>query len=221
VAWSIFTQGGGAEVAVGWAEQLLSEIGAPASAGNVQFIYDWEVSEGGGGAYNPLNQGPVPGQPALTTTGSQFGGGAADFASWAAGLTGAADYLAMPAYAGVKSGLLANDPTAARSALIASPWAASHYGNGADFSDAAVPGGKAVLPASGVSTPATTASILDPLSGITSGITDLGTTIRNFAITAPIVLAGAAMVVLGIVHATGGGKRIAAAAPVAAEAAAL
>ena len=152
MAWSIFTQGGGKDVAVGWAEQLLRLIGAPVTTGNKQFVYDWEVSEGGGGIYNPLNQGPVPGHPNLTTSGSQFGGGAANFASWAAGLQGAADYLAMPAFKPIRTELRANNPVGARSELIASPWAASHYGGGADFSNAPLPGGKAVLPAVGVGT---------------------------------------------------------------------
>jgi hypothetical protein len=159
MAWSIFTQGGGKDVAVGWAEQLLRLIGAPVTPGNKQFVYDWEVSEGGGGIYNPLNQGPVPGQPQLTTSGSQYGGGAANFASWAAGLKGAADYLAMPDFRAIRTNLRANNPVAARSALIASPWAASHYGGGADFSNAPLPGGKPVLPAVGVGSGGTTATL--------------------------------------------------------------
>src|SRR5581483_2280122 len=128
MAWSIFKQGGGKGAAVTWANDLLDAIGAPKSAGNVKVIYDWEVSEGGGGRYNPLNQGPVPGHPELTTTGSQYGGGAADYASPAAGIQGAADYLNMPAYAGVLAGLRAGDYSAAQQALIASPWAGGHYG---------------------------------------------------------------------------------------------
>src|SRR5271166_362077 len=95
MAWSIFTDGGGSGAAVTWAQDLLTAIGAPLSAGNVQFVYDWEESEGGGGKYNPLNQGDVSGQPNLTSTGSQYGGGAADFVSWQAGITGAAAYLNM------------------------------------------------------------------------------------------------------------------------------
>jgi hypothetical protein len=150
MAWSIFTQGGGKDVAVGWAEQLLRLIGAPVTTGNKQFIYDWELSEGGGGIYNPLNQGPVPGHPNLTTSGSQYGGGAANFASWAAGLQGAADYLAMPAFKPIRTELRANNPVGARAELIASPWAKSHYDGGTDFSNAPLPGGKAVLPAVGV-----------------------------------------------------------------------
>ena len=141
-----FTDGGGPEVAVGWAQQLLGLIGAPKTPGNIEFIYQWERAEGGGGKYNPLNQGPVPGQPNLTTTGQQYGGGAADFASWQAGLLGARDYLNMPAYAGIRNALLANKPAQARTALWQSPWASSHYGYGSRWPGGPVPGGNAVLP---------------------------------------------------------------------------
>jgi hypothetical protein len=167
MAWSIFTQGGGAQVAVGWAHQLLKLIGAPDTPGNVEFIYQWEKAEGGGGKYNPLNQGPVAGKPNLTTTGSQYGGGAADFASWDAGLQGAATYLSYSQYAGVLNGLKNNNPVAARQALWASPWAASHYGYGKNWPNVAVPGGTPILPGTGVGssdtgtagTPATTVGL--------------------------------------------------------------
>lgn len=149
--WSIFSkgQGGGPGAALTWAEDLLRRIGAPETAGNKQFVYDWEVSEGGGGAYNPLNQGPVPGDPRLTTSGSQYGGGAADYASWTDGLTGAADYLNMSSYQPVAADLQANDPAAARTALWDSPWAASHYGYGSAWSSEPVPGRAQALPAGG------------------------------------------------------------------------
>jgi hypothetical protein len=147
MAWSIFTDGGGDAVAVGWAKQLLQSIGAPVSAGNVQFIYDWEKSEGGGGKYNPLNQGPVPNHPELTTTGSQYGGGAADYASWQAGLQGASDYLNMPNYTKVLAALKSGDSAGARNALWASPWAESHYGYGTNWFGGPIPGGTNALPA--------------------------------------------------------------------------
>ncbi len=147
MAWSIFKQGGGPLVAKGWAEQFLTKLGAPVTPGNVQFVYQWELAEGGGGKFNPLNQGPVKGHPELTTTGSQFGGGAADFASWEAGLQGAYDYLHYGHYKGVLAGLMNNDPVSARNALIASPWAASHYDYGRHWPvNATAPGGAAVLP---------------------------------------------------------------------------
>src|SRR6266567_2752560 len=74
--WSIFQQGGGPGAAATWSEEALRRIGAPANTPNKQLIYDWEVSEGGGGAYNPLNEGPDPGKPWLSG-GSHYGGGSA------------------------------------------------------------------------------------------------------------------------------------------------
>lgn len=205
MAWSIFTQGGGSGAALTWAQNLLKRIGAPQSPGNQQFVYDWEVSEGGGGKFNPLNQGPVPGGPGLTTTGSQYGGGAADFKSWSAGLTGAADYLQMPAYAGVLDGLRNNDPAAARSALIASPWASSHYGYGSSFSNAAVPGKASALapgggPAGSGSGSGATSS--NPLGALVN----LPSTLSHIAIVGPVVILGGALVVVGAMKATGTGR---------------
>ena len=140
MAWSIFTDGGGGGAAVTWARDLLSQLGVPVSGVNVQFIYDWELAEGGGGRYNPLNQGPVPWNSTLTSTGSQYGGGAADYVSWAAGLQGAADYLHMSSYAGILAGLGQSDYWVTVSALVASPWAASHYGYGANWPNQPAPG---------------------------------------------------------------------------------
>lgn len=145
MAWSIFSDGGGDGAALTWAKDLLSADGVPDTPATEQFIYDWEKSEGGGGKFNPLNQGPVPGHPELTTTGSQYGGGAADFASWQSGITGAVDYLNMPNYTAVQAALKRGDAAGARAALIASPWAASHYGNGASFSNASIPGQASAL----------------------------------------------------------------------------
>lgn len=138
--WSIFSQGGGEGAAVTWAKDLLAADNAPDTPSTEQFIYDWEKSEGGGGKYNPLNQGPVPGHPELTTTGSQYGGGAADYASYQAGIQGAVDYLNMPNYTAVQAALKAGDATQAKAALIQSPWAASHYGYGSSFSNTPLPG---------------------------------------------------------------------------------
>jgi hypothetical protein len=204
--WSIFQNGPGA--AATWADDLLRKIGAPLTPGNEQVIYDWEVSEGGGGAYNPLNQGPVPGHPELTTTGQQYGGGAADFAGWAAGLQGAADYLSMASYLPIREALVSNDPAAARSAIIDSPWAASHYGGGRGFSNAPLPGRKSALPGLG--------SIdLNPVHWITGGVSSgvsgavgkFVKDIESLSIVVPIVIAAAGLGVLGLYLMTKGPRR--------------
>jgi hypothetical protein len=223
VAWSIFntSQGGGDSVAARWAVELLKKIGAPLSAGNEQFVYDWEVSEGGGGKYNPLNQGPVPGDPALTSTGPQYGGGAADFVSWEAGLEGAADYLSFSNFQQIKADLVAGHPAEARAALIASPWAGSHYGGGSAFSDSPFPGRVAsVLPGTsgGSSLGSSLLHVLVPAtdlpgvasdigSAATSGLTENAssylTEAGHLAIIVPVVLAGLALLVWGVIKTTG------------------
>lgn len=38
-----------------WAEQILSDLGAPQTAADIQSLMDWFAREGGGGANNPLN----------------------------------------------------------------------------------------------------------------------------------------------------------------------
>jgi hypothetical protein len=145
MAWSIFSDGGGAGAAYTWALRLLQALNAPVNTSNLTFIYQWEQSEGGGGEYNPLNQGDVPGDSSLTSTGSQYGGGAANYVSWEAGIQGAVDYLHMSNYKSVLSALMAGNGTAAASALWASPWASSHYGYGSNWSNDALPTQQAPL----------------------------------------------------------------------------
>lgn len=139
MSWSIFSDGGGDGAALTWAQQFLEALGVPLSQSNITFVYQWEQSEGGGGTYNPLNQGVVPGNSSLTDSGNQYGGGAANYVSWEAGITGAVDYLHMSNYAGVYAALKAGNGQQAMQALWASPWAASHYGYGSNWSSASPP----------------------------------------------------------------------------------
>lgn len=170
MAWSIFSDGGGDGAALTWARQFLQSLGVPETASNVEFVFQWEKSEGGGGAYNPLNQGPVPGNSSLTSTGQQYGGGAADYVSWQAGIQGAVDYLHMSNYTAVLAALKAGDGNAAKQALWNSPWAASHYGYGSAWSSAATPTqGDALL---GVSLAATQGQLTpyQPTTNVTATI---------------------------------------------------
>lgn len=206
MAWSIFKEGGGKGVAVTWAGDLLSAIGAPDTPSNRQVIYDWEVSEGAGGKYNPLNQGPVPGHSELTSTGSQYGGGAADYVSWQAGIQGAADYLNMSNFKSIKNALVSGNSSAARNAIISSPWAASHYGHGSSFSTEALPGNAQALP--GVSQVDVTngSQIADSigssfLNGLLKG---LGLPdIKDMAERAGLILMGTVLIIFGLIKLTG------------------
>lgn len=170
MAWSIFSDGGGDGAALTWARQFLQALGVPVTASNVTFVYQWEKSEGGGGKYNPLNQGPVPGNSSLTSTGQQYGGGAADFVSWAAGIQGAVDYLHMSNYTQVFNALKAGDGYAAMKALWASPWASSHYGYGSGWSSATPPSGGTALTGGSIGSIAETLSPYDPTTNTTATI---------------------------------------------------
>jgi hypothetical protein len=199
-AWSIFTQGGGQGAALTWAIDLLKGIKAPLTPGNEQFVYDWEVSEGGGGAYNPLNIGTVTGDPSLTTSGDQFGGGSANYAGWSQGLTGTEDYLGYPNFKAIADDLRANDPTQARADLIASPWASSHYDNGSGFSDAPAPGTAAALPPVGSTS---SSSSKNSQGGITGVLSSIETDFKTYAVVIPAVIMGGALAVWGAVKMTG------------------
>ncbi len=149
MSWSIFSDGGGDGAALTWAQQLLEALGVPLSQSNITFVYQWEKSEGSGGVYNPLNQGTVPGNSSLTNSGNQDGGGAANYISWEAGIQGAVDFLHMSNYTGVLAALKAGNGQQAQQALIASPWASSHYGYGSGWSSATPPSTGTTLDSSG------------------------------------------------------------------------
>lgn len=134
--WSIFT-GPAKGAPVIYAEAVLHDAGAPITGPNVQFVYDWEKSEGGGGADNPLNVGPVKGYGA--TSGSQYGGGAANYASLTDSAKAVAYELHQPAYASILAGLKRSTYRAASQGLFNSPWAASHYGYGRSWATTPVP----------------------------------------------------------------------------------
>jgi hypothetical protein len=196
--WSIFTDGGGPGAAATWAVDLLKKIGAPITKGNEQFVFDWETSEGGGGKYNPLNQGPDIANPSLTSTGPQYGGGAADYVSWSAGLQGAADYLSYANFSAIRDALRANQPEQARADLIASPWAASHYGG--HLSEAALPGQASALAPQG-GDPSSSSSSSSPTS-VVGAVTGLGADLKTYAIVTPLVVAGGALIVWGFARMT-------------------
>ncbi len=137
MAWSIFQQPSGDIKAEGFAAALLQSLGVKnASNQQVQFVYDWELAEGGGGRNNPLNVGPIKG---LALTGSQYGGGAADYGSLHTGMLATVDYLHMPNYRALTRDLIGNNIQAAETDLFKSPWAHSHYGYGKDFPNTKLP----------------------------------------------------------------------------------
>jgi LysM repeat protein len=139
VPWSIFNQPGGQAQAVGFARALLRALGAPTTPGKLQVIYDWQVSEGSGGWYNPLNGGDFGG---LAVSGQQYGGGANNYPDLSTNVRAMAGILLNDpqyGYGAIVSALRGGSSSAARAAILDSEWAASHYGYGASFSDAPLP----------------------------------------------------------------------------------
>jgi hypothetical protein len=112
----------------GWAKALLAADSLPVTSCNFSAVTAWERAEGGGfgnqAAYNPLNVNPGagagwPGYPAT---------GAWAFPDAASGLRYTVATLNNGSYGGILSALRAgNSAQAVCDAIMASPWAASHY----------------------------------------------------------------------------------------------
>lgn len=113
-----------------FATAVLQGLGAPASASNLQFFYAWMAAEGGhtnGALYNPLN-----------TTQEGYGGSNAvgnvkAYPNMQAGVQATIQTLQNGYYTNVVDALKSGNGAGARNAVIASPWAASHYGGGKGF----------------------------------------------------------------------------------------
>lgn len=112
----------------GFAEALLNGIGiSKPSAGDIEFVEAWEAKEGGNwvntAKYNPLNTSLA--EPGATAY--KPGAAVKSYTSWAQGVKASISTLLEPQYAGVVSGLKANNQPATLAALQESPWDAGHY----------------------------------------------------------------------------------------------
>jgi hypothetical protein len=112
----------------GWASALLAADSLPQTSCNLSAVREWEVREGGGfgnqAAYNPLNINPGPGAgwPGSNATGAWAFPDATD------GLRYTVQTLNNGYYPGILGALRAgNSAQAVCDAIMASPWAASHY----------------------------------------------------------------------------------------------
>lgn len=112
----------------GWAKALLAADSLPVTACNFAAVTEWERREGGGfgnqAAYNPLNVNPGPGAgwPGHAAIGAWA------FPDAATGLRYTVATLNNGYYNGVLAALRAGDNAqAVCNAIMASPWAASHY----------------------------------------------------------------------------------------------
>jgi hypothetical protein len=112
----------------GWAKALLAADSLPVTTCNFAAVTEWERREGGGfgnqAAYNPLNVNPGPGagwpgSPAI---------GAWAFPDAATGLRYTVATLNLGYYDSIRAALRAGDSAqAVCNAIMASPWAGSHY----------------------------------------------------------------------------------------------
>lgn len=117
-----------------WAVDFLKALGNTQPSGDtVAFVVEWTLAEdSSGGAFarnNPLNttQGGFEETQVINSDGVR------GYSTREAGLSAALHTITNGLYNDVVAALLVNDPDAARRALWASPWAASHYGYGASW----------------------------------------------------------------------------------------
>jgi CubicO group peptidase (beta-lactamase class C family) len=115
----------------GWARAFLAAIPEPVTHCNVHAVVAWEHAEGGGfgnqAENNPLNVNPGPGAgwPGYSATGAWA------FPDPQTGLDYTVQTVRLGYYDGIRAALAAgNDPQGVCDAIMASPWAGSHY-NGA------------------------------------------------------------------------------------------
>ena len=117
-----------------WAKLVLTYAGLPTSDSNVAVFTRWMRQENGTDDWwnrnNPLNNG----------WGSGGGAGLGSYASLDIAAQNAAKALhGNPSYGAIVAGFAASAPTAQiEQAIWASPWASSHYANGAHWSQAPV-----------------------------------------------------------------------------------
>lgn len=210
--WSIFTTGGGTKAAVAYAGEVVKSAHLPQTPSNVQFVYDWEKSEGGGGVNNPLNVGTVTG---LASSGSQYGGGANNYPSISAEIKAVTKELNTPQYAGIKAGLARSTYHAASSALWQSPWATSHYGYGKNWSTAPLPHTATLTsqwwqflsPGADIATGASGGALAPKGQGVMTGI--LGGffgDVEKYVIRGILVIFGAILIIVGLRALTDQGK---------------
>ncbi len=105
---------------------ILHAIGAPVTGANLQVMEAWARSEGSRSAFNPWNTTQrAPGYK-VDSNGSTI------FADAASSVTAHTKQL-RSLYPAVIAGFVASNPERTIAAIVASPWASSHYGGAADY----------------------------------------------------------------------------------------
>jgi len=122
---------GGLNTPRGFAKALLKSDGLPVTGANMCAVTTWEAHEGGGfgnqASFNPLNTNPGPGAgwPGHNAIGAWA------FPDAQTGLKYTVATLNNGSYGGIIAALRnGHDGQGVLNAIMASPWAASHYGGG-------------------------------------------------------------------------------------------
>lgn len=117
-----------------WAALVLADAGLPVTQNNVTVILQWMDSENSPQHWwlrnNPLNNG----------LGSGGGGGFGSYVNLRTAASYVAKQLDRSLFGGISAALSADSaPSVTEQAIIASPWASSHYGYGSRFHAVDVP----------------------------------------------------------------------------------
>lgn len=231
-----------------WIDLLLEDVPAPVTAQNEANVATWMEKEeppgqwwgGFGSAQDPTRLNPLNASVGSGTDGGISSGGLGTYPD----LTTAAHYTAgmidQPNMAGIKSALESSAPSSAfGAAVVASPWASSHYGGnvggfsqvtnpGPTITDAQAIGAGKVEPAGTAITAGATAGAgtqntgTAVLTSLTSPLTSsISGDVKSAGAYLILIGAGAALVVLGLFKTANPGLSIRQTATKAAGAAAL
>lgn len=124
----------GGQTNADWAALVLQDAALPVTQNNVTVLLQWMDSENSPKTWylrnNPLNNG----------LGSGGGGGFGSYANLRTAAQYVAEQFGRSMFAGIASALAADSaPAVTEQAIIASPWASSHYGGGSRFHAVNVP----------------------------------------------------------------------------------
>jgi hypothetical protein len=155
-----------------WAQLVLQHIGAPVTQNNIDNLMRWMTAE------EPTNNWFNRNNPLNASVGTGTVDGTGSYATLEIGAQYTAGMIDQSNMSGIKQALMADaDPSSFSAAVVASPWASSHYGGDPNhIADIPVPGGQVTgglsEPGSGGAVPAATTS---SASGNYTGAAPTGT----------------------------------------------
>jgi len=96
----------------------------------IQFMVEWSNAEDHGDDANNRNNPYNTTQDGFNNNGCHMADCVRAYPTWVDGLAATLQTLSYSDYRDIVAALRNNDPVAAKAALVASPWAASHYNGG-------------------------------------------------------------------------------------------